>query len=103
MGHAEYLISLSASCRLPVGNSVANDIHTKYFGAYFVHALSRRRTMSTRSRSHATRARRNLLKTAGLAAAGGLVFDRLANAADANSKHFERKAVHAEVAPAADI
>src|SRR4051794_36872055 len=59
--------------------------------------------MSTRSRTDATRARRNLLKTAGLAAAGGLVFDRLANATDATSKHFERKAVHAEGAPAADI
>jgi enamine deaminase RidA (YjgF/YER057c/UK114 family) len=59
--------------------------------------------MSTRSPSDATRARRNLLKTAGLAAAGGIVFDRLANAADAASKHIDRKAVHAEGAPAADI
>jgi enamine deaminase RidA (YjgF/YER057c/UK114 family) len=59
--------------------------------------------MRNRSQSDATRARRNLLKTAGLAAAGGLLFDQFANAADTSSNDIDRKAVRAEGAPAADV
>jgi enamine deaminase RidA (YjgF/YER057c/UK114 family) len=59
--------------------------------------------MRNGSRSDAVRARRRLLKAAGLAAAGGLVFDQLTKAADATAKDIERKAVRAEGAPAADI
>jgi len=59
--------------------------------------------MGNRSQPDAIRARRRLLKTAGLAAAGGLVFDQLTKGADTNGPEIERKAVHAEGAPAADI
>src|SRR5690242_12871521 len=59
--------------------------------------------MRDQSRSEAIHARRKLLKTAGLAAAGGLIFQQLGNAAALESAKAERKAIRAEGAPAADI
>src|SRR6478672_11521760 len=47
-------------------------------------------------------ARRDLLRTATLAAAGGLLFERIANAEEAPTG-VKRQAVRAEGAPAADI
>jgi enamine deaminase RidA (YjgF/YER057c/UK114 family) len=59
--------------------------------------------MGNGSQPDAIGTRRSLLKTAGLAAAGGLVFDQLTKAEDTKVKEIDRKAVHAEGAPAADI
>src|SRR5438128_429225 len=60
--------------------------------------------MSTQSSSDRIHARRDVLRSATLAAAGGLLFDQLAKADEANTpKSIKRQALHAEGAPAADI
>jgi enamine deaminase RidA (YjgF/YER057c/UK114 family) len=48
-------------------------------------------------------ARRDLLRGATLAAAGGLLFDQIAQADDSSTAAMKRQALHAEGAPAADI
>jgi len=59
--------------------------------------------MSKRNNSEDTHLRRDVLRNMTLAAAGGLLFNQVAQAADATSSAVERKAVRAEGAPAADI
>src|SRR5205823_580161 len=59
--------------------------------------------MPNRSFTDETHARRDLLRGATLAAAGGLLFDRIVKADDASAKGAERRALHPEGAPAADI
>jgi enamine deaminase RidA (YjgF/YER057c/UK114 family) len=58
--------------------------------------------MPNNSETNRNLARRDLLRTATLAAAGGLLFDRITNADDAptDAKH---QALHPDGAPAADI
>jgi enamine deaminase RidA (YjgF/YER057c/UK114 family) len=53
--------------------------------------------------TEAIHARRDLLRSATFAAAGGLLFDQIASADDAVPKGVDRKALHPEGAPAADI
>src|SRR3954463_4101366 len=48
-------------------------------------------------------ARRDVLRTAALAAAGGLLFDQFASAAESSTASVKRQALHPEGAPAADI
>jgi enamine deaminase RidA (YjgF/YER057c/UK114 family) len=48
-------------------------------------------------------ARRDLLLGGTLAAAGGLLFDQIAQAADTSATGVKRQALHAEGAPAADV
>jgi 2-iminobutanoate/2-iminopropanoate deaminase len=48
-------------------------------------------------------ARRDILRTAALAAAGGLLFDRIATADGEPTASVKRQALHPEGAPAADI
>ena len=48
-------------------------------------------------------ARRDILRTATLAAAGGLLFDQFASAAESSTVTVKRQALHPEGAPAADI
>lgn len=59
--------------------------------------------MPSRSGADGTHARRDLLRGATLAAAGGLLFDQIVKADDAAPKGVERRALHPEGAPAADI
>jgi len=59
--------------------------------------------MSKRANSEDTHRRRDVLRNFTLAAAGGLLFDQIAMAEEANGASVERKAVRAEGAPAADI
>lgn len=59
--------------------------------------------MSNHSGMHANLARRDLICGATLAAAGGLLFDQFAKADEAPSASVQRKALHAEGAPAADV
>jgi 2-iminobutanoate/2-iminopropanoate deaminase len=59
--------------------------------------------MSNIPESQGNLARRDLLRSATLAAAGGLLFDQFAKADDAPVASAKRQALHAEGAPAADI
>jgi len=59
--------------------------------------------MSKRNTSNDTHLRRDILRNMTFAAAGGLLFDRVAKAGEAPSTAVERKAIRAEGAPAADI
>jgi enamine deaminase RidA (YjgF/YER057c/UK114 family) len=59
--------------------------------------------MSNHSGNHKDVARRDLLRGAALAAAGGLLFDQIAKADEAPSASVKRQALHAEGAPAADV
>ncbi len=59
--------------------------------------------MNERSITERVHARRDLLRGATLAAAGGLLFDSIAIADEAAPKEIERKALHPEGAPAADV
>jgi enamine deaminase RidA (YjgF/YER057c/UK114 family) len=47
--------------------------------------------------------RRDLLRTATLAAAGGLLFDQIAHADDTRAVSIKRQALHPKGAPAADV
>lgn len=59
--------------------------------------------MSNRSSTDRPYARRDVLRSATLAAAGGLLFERIVNADEAAPKGATRRALHPEGAPAADI
>ena len=59
--------------------------------------------MANQSGTNGNLARRDLLRTATLAAAGGLLFDQIAKADDAPTGSVKRQALHPEGAPAADI
>jgi enamine deaminase RidA (YjgF/YER057c/UK114 family) len=59
--------------------------------------------MPTRSLTDGIHARRDILRSATLAAAGGLLFDQIATATEAAPKGVERKGLHPEGAPAADV
>jgi enamine deaminase RidA (YjgF/YER057c/UK114 family) len=59
--------------------------------------------MPKRSWTDGNPARRDVLRGATLAAAGGLLFEQLAKADDVSSSGVKRQALHPEGAPAADI
>jgi 2-iminobutanoate/2-iminopropanoate deaminase len=59
--------------------------------------------MSDHSGRKKNLARRQVLRTATLAAAGGLLFDQFASAAESSTASVKRQALHPEGAPAADI
>lgn len=59
--------------------------------------------MSTRSSDELKHPRRDLLRGAAIAAAGGLLFEQIAKAEDSAPKSVQRQALHPEGAPAADI
>jgi 2-iminobutanoate/2-iminopropanoate deaminase len=59
--------------------------------------------MPNRPDTNGNLARRDLLRSATLAAAGGLLFDQIAKADDASAASAKRQALHPEGAPAADI
>jgi enamine deaminase RidA (YjgF/YER057c/UK114 family) len=59
--------------------------------------------MPNRSETTGNLARRDLLRSATLAAAGGLLFDQVAKAKDSPATTIKRQALHSEGAPAADI
>lgn len=59
--------------------------------------------MANPSATNGNLARRDLLRSATLAAAGGLLFDQIARADDAAAGGVKRQALHPEGAPAADI
>ena len=59
--------------------------------------------MSNQSVTNGNIARRNLLRSATLAAAGGLLFDRIAKADEAAAGNVKRQGLHPEGAPAADV
>jgi enamine deaminase RidA (YjgF/YER057c/UK114 family) len=59
--------------------------------------------MSDHSDAKVKLARRDVLRTATFAAAGGLLFEQFASAADSSAVSAKRQALHPEGAPAADI
>lgn len=59
--------------------------------------------MPNHSGTNGNLARRDLLRTATLAAAGGLLFDQITKADDASTDGVKRQALHPDGAPAADI
>ncbi len=59
--------------------------------------------MSNQSFTDGTHARRDVLRGAVIAAAGGLLFDQLAQADDAEPNGLKRQALHPPGAPAADV
>jgi enamine deaminase RidA (YjgF/YER057c/UK114 family) len=59
--------------------------------------------MPNHSETKGNLARRDMLCTAALAAAGGLLFDQLAKADDSPTASVKRQSVHPDGAPAADI
>jgi hypothetical protein len=59
--------------------------------------------MPNRPETNGNLARRDLLRTATLAAAGGLLFDKIAKADEVPAPGVKRRALHPEGAPAADV
>ena len=59
--------------------------------------------MPNRSWTEGNPARRDVLRGAALAAAGGLIFDQITKADDSPATGVKRQALHADGAPAADI
>ena len=59
--------------------------------------------MPNHSETKGNLARRDLLRTATLAAAGGLLFDQIAKAEESPTANVTRQALHPDGAPAADI
>jgi 2-iminobutanoate/2-iminopropanoate deaminase len=59
--------------------------------------------MPNHSETKGNLARRDLLRAATLAAAGGLLFDQLTNADEGPTANVKRQSVHPEGAPAADV
>jgi enamine deaminase RidA (YjgF/YER057c/UK114 family) len=59
--------------------------------------------MSDHSGAKKNLARRDVLRSATLAAAGGLLFEQFATAAESSTVNVKRQALHPEGAPAADI
>jgi 2-iminobutanoate/2-iminopropanoate deaminase len=59
--------------------------------------------MSNHTGTHRNLARRDLLRGATFAAAGGLLFDQIAKADERPATNVKRQALHAEGAPAADV